>query len=716
MKRSRVFYAVSNALVLSAAITSTQALSTDVNHMEVIKVTSSIKHDSQNTIAVNDPAALVGANQSDVGQWLNDIAGSAAVNNGPITSIAQYRGYSGKRVGISVNGQSIASAGPNSMDSPLSYAVAGAVDSMTIYRGITPVSVNATGLGGTIEIQQGQAQFSNNSAFDTSGLVFAQLSRQGDGTNLTGDINIGSRQHALRLVSSYQGADDYTDGDDRDVVSSAYQRNQTMINYAFRPSSSVASSNDEIRFFYQRTNTNESGTPALPMDIDYIDADQFTLSGSNTLSLGLLDWSISSTSAEHGMSNYMQRMSMASMTRYNTAEVDSFSANVSLDTDINDSISVKYGVSHNTATHDATITSPDNMMFLIANFSDIEQTNTSVFVDADVLLDTVFGSIITQQLDAAKLNLGIKITDHQSDAGDVSHHMAMMNSNIASLQTRFNSDNGPKDTTLVDLVVSITTPLTSRTNAVVSVAQKERAPTYQERYLWVPMQSTGGLADGYTYIGDPNLATESAHQFNIGVEYQTDTLLISPQAFYHSIDNYITATPSTDMAANMVAMMMTGQAPLAFANIDANIWGMDLIVNKQFTPEFSVLGSLSMIRGEREDIDDHLYRIAADKAVITLKYQLNDWDLAVQQSLTAAQNKVASVNNEQGSAGYGLTNVYAQTQVAQFNVKLGIDNVFDKMYQDHLNGRVRPAMTSIPQNDIIPGLGRNLYVSATYQF
>lgn len=48
---------------------------------------------------------------------------------------------------------------------------------------------------------------------------------------------------------------------------------------------------------------------------------------------------------------------------------------------------------------------------------------------------------------------------------------------------------------------------------------KNCAPSYQELYLLTPMESTVGLADGNTYIGDINLKSEMAYQADIGFTY-----------------------------------------------------------------------------------------------------------------------------------------------------------------------------------------------------
>lgn len=53
------------------------------------------------------------------------------------------------------------------------------------------------------------------------------------------------------------------------------------------------------------------------------------------------------------------------------------------------------------------------------------------------------------------------------------------------------------------------------------------------------MQSTGGLADGKTYVGDINLEPETAYQSDLGYNFESTSFAFSPHIFYQKVDNYI---------------------------------------------------------------------------------------------------------------------------------------------------------------------------------
>lgn len=291
-----------------------------------------------------------------------------------------------------------------------------------------------------------------------------------------------------------------------------------------------------------------------------------------------------------------------------------------------------------------------------------------------------------------------------------------MNPNIKALQDGFNQADRDQSDVNVDLVANWTRPLSEHSQVVLGAAIKQKAPSYQERYLWVPMQATGGLADGRTYIGNIELDSETAYQLNAGFSLQEKQYGIAPSVFYQHIDNYIQGTPSTNMAANMVSNMMTGNMPLQFNNVDAELYGVDMTARYNVNSNLLVTGVASYVRGERKDIDDDLYRISAPNLKLNATYYSDDWQASLGWHLFAKQDKVSKINTEQASTGYGLVNISALYFMGAASIEIGVNNLLDKHYQDHIAGTNRVAMSQIGQGDKLPGTGRDLFIKLDYQF
>ena len=94
------------------------------------------------------PADL--ARTSDTAGLLRDIPGVSLQLNGGISSLPVIHGMADDRLRIKVDGMDLISACPNHMNSPLSYIDPTNVGSVTVFAGITPVSLGGDSIGGTI--------------------------------------------------------------------------------------------------------------------------------------------------------------------------------------------------------------------------------------------------------------------------------------------------------------------------------------------------------------------------------------------------------------------------------------------------------------------------------------------------------------------------------------------------------------------------------------
>ena len=126
----------------------------------------------------------------DLAGWLNSIPGANVNRNGPVTGIAQFRGLFGDRVATSLDGHVIIGAGPNSMDTPLSYSTPLMVESMTAFRGVAPVSAGINTLGGAIDVKMRKAEIDNQNQTNVTGDVQAGYRSGTDTSTLAGVTNI----------------------------------------------------------------------------------------------------------------------------------------------------------------------------------------------------------------------------------------------------------------------------------------------------------------------------------------------------------------------------------------------------------------------------------------------------------------------------------------------------------------------------------------------
>jgi iron complex outermembrane receptor protein len=292
------------------------------------------------------------------------------------------------------------------------------------------------------------------------------------------------------------------------------------------------------------------------------------------------------------------------------------------------------------------------------------------------------------------------------------------------LRDAFNNADREQRDHNIDLAARAWYSASDNTSWYAGIAQKHRSPSYQERYLWLPLEATAGLADGQLYIGDINLDEEVSRIIEFGLDYSDSRLTLSPRLYYNNVDDYIQGTPLGPMhpATMMVRMMnaMNGTNrpdPLQFTNVDAKLYGFDMDWAWRFDEHWSLSGIVNYVRGKRRDIDDELYRIAPANASFRLSYATPKWSATVENVLYSAQNQVSETNREKETPGYGIVNLGGTWQITpRVQLAAGVDNLFDKEFLNHLGGYNRAANPDINKGDRIPGYGTNVFARVMYEF
>ena len=656
-------------------------------------------------IVVAGHSVTARAVESDVGQKmlvdtavaLKDMPGANVNSNGAITGIAQYRGMYGDRVAVTIDNHAIISGGPNAMDAPLSYVSPMITETLTVERGIASVSSSPESIGGHLEARLARGNFGADE-FGLSGFVGSRYSANGDVSTSAGRLTVSDSVHRFSVIAEQdRGHDIKTPAGD--IRPSAIDRKRYDVSYAY------ANGDDHVVVFAGNLDTQDSGTPALPMDIRSIDTDLIGGHFLRSISPGLsMEGRISANDVEHVMDNFTLRSAPAAMMQrqtFATGSGETISAAGKIDFQKS---TLRLGFDGVFADHDATITNPNNAAFRIANFSDVTRDLTSLFGE------WIFEGTSTE------LELGVSFKHVEATAGEVGA-TGIMNPAIGMLAGRFNDADRDLSYNDVDAVIKYRYRSSNDTEWRVETARKSRAPSYQELFLWLPMQATGGLADGRNYIGDLDLKSEISNELNLGLFSTIGRVSVSPQVFYKRIDNYIQGTPATNAAANMVATMMAGQPALQFSNTDAEIWGADVAVTLQISDRLTLDGITSFARGRRTDLSDDLYRLAPLNGSIGLTYANESWVFDTRIVAYDSQKKVASFNDEQPTDGYEIVNAgLIWSPNPSLRVEARIDNIFDATYQDHLAGVNRAGGSDMAVGARLYGAERTLGAGIIFSF
>ncbi|MFL0810839.1 MAG: TonB-dependent receptor [Agarilytica sp.] len=646
-------------------------------------------------------------NQVDAAQALKLMPGANVNSNGAITGIAQYRGMYGDRVAVSIDGNEVLSGGPNAMDAPLSYVSSLTASSLVLDRGITSISKTPESIGGHIAAHLDRGQFAKSERFEFDGFLADRYRSNGSQNSIASRLNLASKAHKFSLLGERDEGDNI-ETPEGELFPSEMQRQRWDASYALQTKSHTA------LVYVGKLDTQDAGTPALAMDVRSIETDlagaQYKTNLRSSIQLG---GKINFSDVEHWMDNFQMRNAPTDPMRYrqNFATGEGLLFDVFAGFEFSGT-QLKLGLNSKRAEHNSTITNPNAAAFEVINFNAVERN-----------LDSVYAEITGGQTHTWEL--GVRQNQVSTTAGEVNAAgmMGMMATNSGLLADSFNAADRDLDFNNTDIVAKYRLPTSGVSKIIFEVGSKSRAPSYQELYLWLPLQATGGLADGRSYIGNMALDSERANEINVGFDYTGKKMRFAPQMFYREVKDYIQGTPSSNMTANGLAnMMMTGDmmvgpGALQFNNVDAKFVGIDMAWSYIVSEAFLFEGVISVLDSERTDEDDNLYRQSPNNARLAIHYAAGDWHFTVENQLYDGMSDVSEYNGELESAGYGLLNLRVECDpVEQLNLELRIDNALDKTYQDHLAGVNRVAGSDIPQGERIYGAERSVSAGIKYRF
>lgn len=668
----------------------------DVDGIEEIIVSGHSLSTDEASITVDRELAV------DTAAVLKRLPGADVNGNGPLTGIAQYRGMYGDRVSVAVDGIGLISGGPNAMDAPLSYVSPMITEQMTVERGVVGVDRAPETIGGHVDAVIDRGHFMEDGEFGLAGMAGARYSDNANALSSAARVTGANDTHRFTALAQLDRGDDI-DTPEGTILPSGLTRDRYDVSYGFR------TENSDLLVFAGRLDTEDTGTPALAMDILFIETALYGLKWRHTFESGFtLRANVGYNDVDHLMNNFALRSEPDSPMRFrqNRATGDgtnfAFSAEMGLDR-----YTLTAGIDGRTATHDSVITNPNNAMFSISNFNDVSRDLIGAF------------AMVERDSDRSAWQLGVRYNDVQTDAGEVgtSGMMGMMGMNAGMLASAFNASDRSLSFGNVEAVFKYTQRFSDELALSVDVGSKVRAPSYQELYLWLPLQATGGLADGRNYIGNLDLDAERSNEISVGLDWSTDTFGVSPQVYFKDVGDYIQGVPATVMPANMLASMMSGNGALQFANVDAEIYGLDLGWHYIIGDSLRLDGMASYSRGRRTDLSDNLYRLPPLNASFALSYVRDRWTVRTEVIAYDRQDKVSAYNGEQETPGYAMVNALLAWNLTQsMRIDVQAINLFNESYQDHLAGVNRVGNADLPAGQRLFGAERTITLGATLTF
>ncbi|MBK8040595.1 MAG: TonB-dependent receptor [Verrucomicrobiaceae bacterium] len=140
------------------------------------------------------------------------------------------------------------------------------------------------------------------------------------------------------------------------------------------------------------------------------------------------------------------------------------------------------------------------------------------------------------------------------------------------------------------------------------------------------------MADGRSYLGNPDLNSETSYQLAFTADYHGEKWQVKATPFYNIVRDYIQGVP--------IARLVGGLPVLQYQNVNrADLYGIDASFRYAFTEDFGLRGQVSYVRGVNRSNHDNLYRIAPLRSTLAFDGRVLGWKTPSNSSSPPSRTK-----------------------------------------------------------------------------
>ncbi|KWB38159.1 TonB-dependent receptor [Burkholderia cepacia] len=615
---------------------------------------------------------------SDGADYLKTIPGFTSIRSGGTNGDLVLRGMFGSRLNILANGMSTLGACPGRMDAPTSYIAPESYDKVTVLKGPQTVLYGPGASAGTVLFERVTPRFDKPGMRFEGSLVGGSFGRNDQNV----DVTAGTPDVYGRVTANHAHSQDYKDGNGN-TVPSQWDKWNADAALGWTP-------DDHTRVeLTAGTGDGYARYAGRGMDGAHFRRETFGLSFDKKHIGDVLDRieaRVYYNEADHVMDNYTLRqpdptssmpMRMASEVRRRTvgaraAATFRFAGDFKLVTGV-----------------DAQSNRLDSRSAMgRQNYGDQPWDAQATMWNAGV-----FGELTWYASEVSRVIGGVRV-DYASARDKRPTTSGMMKSKP---NPTFDDD---RTRVLPSGFIRYERDLASLpVTWYAGIGHTERYPDYWE--LFSAKRGPAGSVNAFSAV-----QPEKTTQLDIGAQYRSDRLDAWVSAYAGYVQDFILFNYSAGM------MGPTTQA----TNVNAQIMGGEAGVSWRPVAPLRVETSLAYAWGRNVASGDPLPQMPPLEARIGLEYTRGAWSAGGLWRIVAPQHRYALnegnvVGKDFGpSAGFGVLSLHTQYNVSKtVQVSVGVDNVLNKAYTEHLN-LAGNAGFGYPANSPVMEPGRTAWV------
>ncbi|WP_286859225.1 MULTISPECIES: TonB-dependent copper receptor [Acinetobacter] len=642
-----------------------------VQTMAPIVVTSATGNDANGLIVRADPKQPIQPiPASDGADYLQSIVGFSSVNSGAGTNgDVTFRGMFGSRIKILTDGTENLGACPSRMDSPTSYISPESYDRISVIKGPQTVQYANTGSAATVIFERSPEQFDEDHLYRGQASVL-----MGSFGRLDHNVEVaaGDEQKYIRLNTNRSVANSYQDGNGN-TVPSDWERWNADLALGWTPDENTwveltgGKADGEAVYAGRMMDGSKFARESLGLRVEKKNVTDI---------IKKIEAQVNYNFNDHVMDNFSLRdvaepdkaMTVTRRTLNGRLAVTNEWENIQLITGVDSQLNKHAGGMYH---------------------STMPMMNSPVTTDMEFQSIGGFGELSYDLGGDNKLVSGLRIDQVSIDAVKRSLERT---ETLPSAFIRFENTHPDHDDG----------------KTYIGLGYVERVPDYWELFK----TDLNGQAPS-TF---KDLKNEKTLQLDLGYQHHHGALNSWVSAYTGLIQDYI--------LINYDADKKTGHGINAAdsKNVDAVIAGAEAGIGYQFTDAIQADVSAMYAWGENTTNNTPLPQIAPLEGRVNLRYIQDRYTLGAywrivdgQSRISEREGNIVGYDNKK-SAGFGTLSLNGTYNLSEgVDLSVGIDNVLDRTYTEHLN-KMGASGTGLPTDEQFNNIGRNYWARISMKF
>ncbi|MFV5366205.1 TonB-dependent copper receptor [Acinetobacter oleivorans] len=648
-----------------------------------IVVTAQQGNDANGLIVHADPKQPIQpVPATDGADYLQSIMGFNSIQSGGTNGDVTFRGMFGSRIKILTDGTENLGACPNRMDAPTSYISPESYDRISVIKGPQTVQYANTGSAATVLFERQPEKLTSEKPY--RGQASVLLGSYGR-IDHNVEAAIGDEKKYIRLNANRSESNSYQDGDGN-TVPSAWKKWNADVALGFTPDENT---------WIELTGGKSDGESLYAGRS--MDGSQFARE-----SLGL-------RFEKKNITDFIKKIEGQVNYSYNNHIMDNFSLRqpeIKHDHETHEMYLDKSAmqVTRRTLNSRLAMTSEWNQWSLITGVDSqfnkhggsMSSPKMNMPFSQDMRFQSygAFGELGYQLSENSKLVTGARLDQVKIDALKLNVDRS---ETLPSAFIRLENEHSEHDA-----------------KSYIGLGYVERVPDYWELF------STAHGNSGMSKPTFNDLDTEKTLQLDMGYQHQHGAFNSWVSAYVGLINDYILMSYHNHPTSGEHDHGSSFSA--GAKNVDATIAGAEAGIGYQFTDHIQADLSAMYAWGKNTTDDKPLPQISPLEGRLNIRYVADKYNLGLLWRAVAEQNRVSLHQGNivgydlKPSKGFSTLSLNGSYNLRKdIDVSVGVDNVLDKTYTEHLN-KAGSAGFGFASEEQFNNIGRNYWVRMSMKF